>query len=60
MRYNVEAVEKVSEQIPGRDAEKVTHRMHHNQQSHDCEGSRETPKYIDFTRQKDFSYRLVR
>ena len=56
----VEAVEKVPKQIPGRDAEKsgLIERTRINDLM--LGKGQETPENILLTRQKDFSFRLVR
>jgi hypothetical protein len=57
---SVEAVEKVSEQILGRDAEKndLTECATINDLM--LGRGQEPPEYIVLTRQKNFSYRLIR
>jgi hypothetical protein len=57
---NVEAVEKVPKQILGRDAEKTDLTECPTINDLRLGKGQETPENIILTRQKDFSYRLIR
>jgi hypothetical protein len=58
--YLVEAVEKVPKQILGREAEKSDLIEYATNNDLMLGKGQETPENIVLTRQKDFSYRLVR